>query len=119
MAKYFTYNDQSISVGDTIRVHFRISEDEGKIQTQAFEGIVIGVDNRESNKSVTVRKMASDNVGVERIFPLDSPYVINLELKRAGDVRRSKLGYLRARIGHGATKVKEAFAGKTEDKKAA
>lgn len=109
MAKYFTYNDQQISVGDTIRVHFKISEEEGKIQTQAFEGLVIGVDNRESNKSVTVRKIASDNIGVERIFPLQSPYVIKLELKRKGDVRRAKLNYLRKRVGRGATKVKESF----------
>jgi len=109
MAKYFTYNDQEISVGDTIRVHFKISEDEGKIQTQAFEGLVIGIDNRESNKSVTVRKIASDNIGVERIFPLQSPYVISLELKRKGDVRRAKLNYLRGRVGRGATKVKESF----------
>src|SRR3989338_8220680 len=104
MAKYFTYNDQEISVGDTIRVHVKISEEDGKIQTQAFEGLVIGVDNRESNKSVTVRKIASDNIGVERIFPLQSPYVIKLELKRKGDVRRAKLNYLRKRVGRGATK---------------
>ena len=109
MAKYFTYNDQHISVGDTIRVHVKISEEDGKIQTQAFEGLVIGVDNRESNKSVTVRKIASDNIGVERIFPLQSPYVIKLELKRKGDVRRAKLNYLRKRVGRGATKVKESF----------
>lgn len=109
MAKYFTYNNQEISVGDTIRVHMKISEEDGKIQTQAFEGLVIGVDNRESNKSVTVRKIASDNIGVERIFPLQSPYVVNLELKRKGDVRRAKLGYLRGRVGRGATKVKESF----------
>lgn len=109
MAKYFTYNDQQISVGDTIRVHFKISEEDGKIQTQAFEGLVIGVDNRESNKSVTVRKIASDNIGVERIFPLQSPYVVKLELKRKGDVRRAKLNYLRKRVGRGATKVKESF----------
>ena len=113
MAKYFTYNDQEISVGDTIRVHFKISEEDGKIQTQAFEGLVIGVDNRESNKSVTVRKIASDNIGVERIFPLQSPYVIKLELKRKGDVRRAKLNYLRGRVGRGATKVKESFENAT------
>lgn len=109
MAKYFTDNNQSYSVGDTVRVLVKIGEDEGKIQTQAFEGIIIAVDGRESNKSFTVRKIAADNVGVERIFPLQSPFVVKIELKRKGDVRRAKLTYLRGRIGHGATKVRERF----------
>lgn len=109
MAKYFTYNDQVVSVGDTVRVHVKIGEDDGKIQTQAFEGIVIAVDGRESNKAFIVRKIAVDNIGVERIFPVGSPSIIKLEIKRKGDVRRAKLNYLRKRIGHGATKVKESF----------
>lgn len=111
MAKYFTLNNQDFSVGDTVRVHFKIGEDDGKIQTQAFEGIIIAVDGRESNKSVTVRKIGADSIGVERIFPLNSPAVVKLELKRKGDVRRAKLSYLRARVGRGATKVKESFDG--------
>lgn len=111
MAKYFTYNDQQVSVGDTVRVHVKIGEEDGKIQTQAYEGIVIAVDGRESNKSFTVRKLAADGVGVERIFPVESPSLIKFEIKRKGDVRRAKLNYLRTRIGHGATKVKESFDG--------
>lgn len=109
MAKYMKYNDQEVSVGDTVRVYVKISEEDGKIQTQAFEGIVIAIDGRESNKSFTVRKLAVDNIGVERIFPVGSPYIVKFELKKKGDVRRAKLNYLRARVGKQASKVRELF----------
>jgi large subunit ribosomal protein L19 len=111
MAKYFTYNDVQISSGDTVRVLVKIGENDGKIQTQAFEGIVIAIGGREENKSFTVRKLGADSIGVERIFPVNAPTIIKLELKKKGDVRRAKLGYLRARIGKQATKIKQLFDG--------
>lgn len=112
MAKYFTYNEQEISVGDVVRIHQKIQEDAEKFRIQIFEGIVIAVNNREDNKSFVVRKIAVGGIGVERIFPLESPNIAKIEVKKKGDVRRSKLFYLRTRIGKRAMKVKAQNAEK-------
>ncbi len=106
MAQYFKYKDQNISVGDTIRVHQEIIENDKK-RIQIFEGIVIAVKNRENNRSFTVRKIAASSVGVEKIFPVKLPSIKKIEVKRQGQARRSKLYYLRDRIGKQATRVKE------------
>jgi len=97
--------DQSISVGDTIRVHqkFKVGE---KTQSQVFEGLVIGIKGRGDNKSFTVRKIASDAIGVEKIWPVNSPNITKVTLKKTGNTRRAKLYYLRDRIGKEALKVK-------------
>ena len=105
MAQCFTYQDQKISVGDTIRVHQQITEG-GKKRIQVFEGIVIAIKNRQNNKSFTVRKIAANNIGVEKIFPVSLPSIKKIEVKRKGQVRRSKLYYLRDRIGKQATALK-------------
>ena len=107
MAKYFTHHDTACSVGDTVRVHVQIKEENDKTRIQIFEGILIAVSNRETNKMFTVRKIASDGVGVERIFPVESPAVVRLEIKQKGDVRRSKLHYLRDKVGKAANKIKQ------------
>lgn len=117
MAQNFTYNDQEINVGDTIRVHQEISEGK-KTRVQVFEGIVIAIQNREINKTFTVRKIAAGNVGVEKIFPLKMPSIKKIEVKRRGDVKRSKLYYLRDKVGKAASRVKEKSLF-TETKKAA
>jgi large subunit ribosomal protein L19 len=106
MAQYFKYNEQNISVGDTIRLHQEITEG-GKKRIQIFEGIVIAIKNRGNNKSFTVRKIAANNVGVEKIFPAKLPSIKKIEVKRKGQVRRNKLYYLRERIGKQATRVRE------------
>ncbi len=106
MAQYFKYQDQNIAVGDTVRIHQEITEG-GKKRIQIFEGIIIAVKNRQNNKSFTVRKIAANNVGVEKIFPVSLPSIKKIEVKRQGQVRRSKLYYLRDRIGKQATRVKE------------
>ncbi len=106
MAQNFTYNDQSVSVGDTVRVHQEIVEGK-KTRVQVFEGIVIAIKNREVNKTFTVRKIASNNVGVEKIFPMMMPSIKKIEVKRRGDVQRSKLYYLRDKVGKAASRVKE------------
>lgn len=106
MAQYFKYRDQNISVGDTIRVYQEITEG-GKKRVQVFEGIVIAIKNRQNNRSFTVRKIAANNIGVEKIFPVKLPSIKNIEVKRKGQVRRSKLYYLRDRIGKQATRVRE------------
>jgi len=79
--------------GDTVRVHVRIREGD-KERTQVFEGVVIRRRRGGSSGSFTVRKV-SYGVGVERIFPLDSPTVEKIEIKSRGHVRRSRLYFLR------------------------
>lgn len=86
--------------GDTIKVFFKIIEGE-KERTQPFEGVVIAIRGENNRQSVTVRKV-SYSVGVERTFPLHSPRVEKIEIKKGGRVRRAKLYYLRDRIGKSA-----------------
>lgn len=107
MAKYLKFQDKNFSVGDTLRVHVLIKEDAEKSRIQIFEGILIAVDNKEQNTMFTVRKIGSDGIGIERIFPLHSPIVADIELKKSGRVRRAKLHYLRGRIGKTATNIKQ------------
>ena len=79
--------------GDTVRVHVKIREGD-KERTQVFEGVVIRRRRGGSSGSFTVRKV-SYGIGVERIFPADSPSVERIEIKSRGHVRRSRLYYLR------------------------
>ncbi len=106
MAQNFIYNDQEINIGDTVRVHQEISEGK-KTRVQVFEGIVMAIKNRDVNKSFTVRKIASGNVGVEKIFPVLMPSIKKIEVKRRGEIKRSKLYYLRDKVGKAASRVKE------------
>ena len=106
MAQTFTYQDQSINVGDNVRVHQEIVEGK-KTRVQIFEGLVIAVKNRDINKTFTVRKIATAGVGVEKIFPVMMPSIKKIEVKRRGDVKRSKLYYLRDKVGKAAIRVKE------------
>ena len=90
--------------GDTVIVHVKVVEGDRE-RLQAFKGVVIGRRNAGSNSSFTVRKI-SYGEGVERVFPLYSPLVAKIEVKRRGDVRRAKLYYLRDRSGKSA-RIKE------------
>jgi len=92
------------NVGDTIRVHVRIKEGERE-RIQVFEGTVIAKKGAGVSETFTVRRV-SYGVGVERIFPVNSPNVAKVEVIRQGKVRRGKLYYLRERSGK-AAKVKE------------
>lgn len=91
--------------GDTVRVHVKIVEG-GRERIQVFEGTVIAKKNSGINETFTVRKM-SQGVGVERVFPIHSPRIDKIEVVRRGRVRRSKLYYLRSRVGK-ATRTKPA-----------
>lgn len=93
-----------IRIGDTVRVHVRIREGERE-RIQVFEGTIIARRGSGVSETFTVRRV-SYGVGVERVFPVNSPKVAKVELIRAGRVRRSKLYYLRDRVGK-AAKVKE------------
>lgn len=106
MAQYLEYKNQTISVGDTVRVHQEITEGNKK-RIQIFEGIVIAVKNEQNGKSFTVRKIGANSIGVEKIFPVLLPSIKKIEVKRKGDVRRSKLYYLRNKVGKAASRIKE------------
>ena len=84
--------------GDKVRVKIKISE-ENKDRIQAYEGIVLKTQGSGINKTFTVRKISFNNVGVERTFLLHSPMIQSLERINEGIVRRSKLYYLRDRVG--------------------
>jgi len=90
--------------GDTVKVHVRVVE-AGRERVQIFEGLVIARNGAGARASFTVRKL-SFGVGVERVFPLHAPIISRIEVVRRGDVRRSKLYYLRDRVGKSA-RIKE------------
>ncbi|TVQ24841.1 MAG: 50S ribosomal protein L19 [Spirochaetaceae bacterium] len=90
-------NRHDYRIGDTVRVHFTIVE--GKTErVQVYEGLVIARKNGGLRQTFTVRKM-SYGVGVERVFPVHSPRIQKIEIVRHGRVRRSKLYYIRDRVG--------------------
>jgi large subunit ribosomal protein L19 len=84
-------------IGDTVKVHFSIVEGRNE-RIQVFEGLVIARKNSSLRQTFTVRKL-SYGVGVERVFPVHSPRIQKIEVVRRGKVRRSKLYYIRDRVG--------------------
>ena len=94
----------AIRVGDVVKVHVKIREGERE-RIQVFEGTIIARKGAGVSETFTVRRV-SYGVGVERVFPVNSPNVAKVETIRRGKVRRSKLYYLRDRVGK-AAKVKE------------
>ncbi len=92
------------NVGDTVQVHYRIVEGTRE-RIQIFEGTVLKIQGTSARKTFTVRRL-SYGVGVERTFPIHSPRIDKIVVVRKGKVRRSKLFYLRTRLGKSA-KVKE------------
>ncbi len=96
--------------GDTVRVMVRVQEGE-RIRTQAYEGVVIARSNKGLQSNFTVRKL-SYGEGVERVFPLYSPNVTEIQVVRRGKVRRAKLYYLRGRTGKSA-RIAEKLGAKT------
>ena len=100
---------QGFNVGDTVKVYFKIIE--GKTERiQVYEGIVLCKKNEGARQTFTVRKI-SYGVGVERVFPYNSPRIQKVEVIRPGKVRRAKLYYLRDKIGKDA-KVKTLVGAK-------
>jgi len=104
-SEQFRKNPSDFAVGDSVRVHTKVVEGD-KERIQIFSGVVIGRRGRGLNEMFTVRRI-SYGEGVERVFPVHSPRVEQIEVERKGAVRRAKLTYLRKRIGKGATQVRE------------
>ena len=90
----------SFKSGDTVSVHYKIREG-NKERIQIYQGVVIQRNSAGANETFTVRKM-SNGVGVERIFPINSPNIDKVEVNSHGKVRRAKLFYLRERTGKAA-----------------
>jgi large subunit ribosomal protein L19 len=95
--------------GDTLRVNVRIAEGDRE-RIQAFEGLCIARSGQGLNESFTVRKL-SFGEGVERVFPVHSPVLESIEIRRKGKVRRAKLYYLRGRTGKRARIAEKTGAG--------
>jgi large subunit ribosomal protein L19 len=83
-----------IRPGDTVKLHLKVKEG-GRERTQVFQGIVISLRGSGISRTITVRRIASGGIGVERIVPLHSPALEKIEVVRKGKVRRAKLYYLR------------------------
>src|SRR5262245_40906928 len=99
--------------GDTLRVNVRIAEGDRE-RIQAFEGLCIARSGEGLNESFTVRKL-SFGEGVERVFPVHSPVLESIEIRRKGKVRRAKLYYLRGRTGKRARIAEKGGAGGAEE----
>lgn len=93
-------NHPKFKAGDTVTVHYKIKEGD-KERVQQYTGVVIQRKNERATASFTVRKI-SNGIGVERIFPLASPFIEKIEVGKVGDVRRAKMYYLRDRTGKAA-----------------
>ena len=96
MSFKFSHQDIEYSVGDTIKINYKIKEKD-KERLQAFDGILLAVRGRGDTKSIIVSKSASDGVRVERIFPITSPWIESIKKLRSPKtkIRRSKLYFLR------------------------
>lgn len=93
-------NHPTFKSGDTVTIDYRIKEG-NKERIQRYKGVVIRISGHGDKKRFTVRKM-SDNIGVERIFPMNSPFIDKIEVNKVGKVRRAKLYYLRSLTGKAA-----------------
>lgn len=94
--------------GDTVNIHVKVIEGD-KERIQQYQGIVMGIKGSGIGRTFRVRKI-SNGVGVERIFPVNSPSIAKIEKLKEGKVRRAKLYYLRALKGKSATKIKERIS---------
>ena len=103
-SKYQKEAPPAANVGDTVRVHIRVKEG-NRERIQVFEGTVIAKKHGGIEETITVRRV-SYGIGVEKVFPVNSPTIEKFEIVRHGVVRRAKLYYLRDRVGKSA-KVRE------------
>jgi len=117
MALTANINKTNFGVGDSIAVHQTV-EEEGKKRTQIFEGMVIGIKGSGAGKSFTVRKLGAANIGIERIFPLSSPVITDVQVTKKGTagIRRSKLYYLRTKPKRSYDSIYKKAAKRTESK---
>jgi large subunit ribosomal protein L19 len=94
MANQTKFGETVFNVGDLVKLHLKIIE-EGKERETVFNGLVIKIKGRGEEKTFTVRKIGAAQIGIERIFPLNSPWIKKIQVEKKGRVRRAKLYYLR------------------------
>lgn len=95
MANLVIYKDKQFNIGDTVSISYKIKED-NKERTQLFKGILIKVKGNDKNtKMITVRKISKLGVGVERIFPLNSPYISDIKLVKKTSYRKAKAYFIK------------------------
>lgn len=94
MANVITVKEIPAHIGDTIKVHYLFKEGE-KEKRQIFEGILVSTSGMVENKMFMVRKMTKSKIGVERIFPINSPSIEKIEVSKKGSVRRAKVYFIR------------------------
>lgn len=104
--KYIKKNISKINVGDSIKIK-KVIQEGNKKRTQVSEGVVISCNNSGINQTITVRKTI-ENIGVERIYLIHSPQILDIEVFKKAKVRKAKLYYLRLRSGK-ATRLKQKF----------
>lgn len=132
MAISVNYNEKQLHIGDTLQVHYKLIEkekvagktkrevkEETRKRIQIFEGILLSIRGVPPHKSILVRKIASNAIGVERIFPLSSPWIKDVNVVRRAKVRRAKLYYLRDKTGKEAVQLKDPDALKRSQNKSA
>ncbi|MBX9666317.1 MAG: 50S ribosomal protein L19 [Candidatus Obscuribacterales bacterium] len=110
-ADYIKDEQPELNVGDTVKVFVKIIEG-GKERTQGYEGVIIKRRGSGVGKTITVRRVFQ-GIGIERVFPVNSPRVEKIKVQRRGHVRRAKLYYLRKLTGK-ATRIKEKVGAKKE-----
>lgn len=109
---YQKKNIPDINVGDTVRIHFKITEG-AKTRVQAFEGLVIATKHGKGlDGSIKVRRVTA-GVGIERTFPLHSPLIVKFEKVKSYSPRRAKLYFVRDLVGKKKKKVSETKSGQT------
>ncbi len=120
MALTGLHKEQKFGVGDMVRVHQKIKEGE-KSRIQVFEGMVIGIKGRDMGKSFTVRRMGSQKVGIEMIYPLASPNIDKIEVVKKGTegVKQAKLYYTREQSNREIDKIFSRVNGKNQPQKPA
>ena len=120
MANQIKYKDKILYVGQILKVHYKLIEkekvagrakrevkEEIRERIQIFEGILIAIKGSGENRMITVRRIGTAKIGIERIFPLNSPWIKNITGGKIGKVRRAKLYYLRIKLGKEREKLQE------------
>ena len=117
-SQYIKKKDElpELHIGDTVKVFVKIIEG-GKERTQGYEGVIIKRRGSGVGETITVRRVFQ-GIGIERVFPLNSPRLEKIKVQRRGHVRRAKLYYLRERTGK-ATRIKEKIGSLTKKGKGA
>lgn len=96
MAHTISYKDKMISIGDTIAVDYTIKEADNKERIQEFAGILIKIRGADhANRMITVRKVSKSGVGVERIFPLSSPFIAKIAVTKPSQFRKARAYFIR------------------------